>query len=61
MLIAPWHALLLHMQASDKPFPAISPQELDAQIKQCIKGELRYLDGETLAAMTTLNKIVRKR
>lgn len=48
------------VMASDKPFPTTTPEELDVKIKHRIKGELQYLDGETLVAMTTLNKTVRR-
>lgn len=48
------------VMASDKPFPQISTEDLDARIKQRLKGELRYLDGATLAASTILNKTVRR-
>lgn len=49
------------VMASDRPFPEISPRGLDVLIKQRIKGDLRYMDGETLVAMRSLNKTVRKR
>lgn len=48
------------VMASDEPFRHTSPPELDARIRQFIRGDLRYLDGETLAASTVLNKTVRR-
>lgn len=46
------------MQASDHPL-TIDAEEIDGRIEQRIKGELRYLDGETFMAASTLNKSVR--
>eukprot|EP01018_Ginkgo_biloba_P033655 Gb_38598 [translate_table: standard] len=46
--------------ASDhQPF-ALNAEDLNNRINQVIKGELRYLDGQTLIAATTLSKSVRK-
>ncbi|ONK75300.1 uncharacterized protein A4U43_C03F15420 [Asparagus officinalis] len=47
------------IMASDSPLP-LDVQELDLRIKQRIKGENRYLDGETFASASTLSKAVRK-
>lgn len=48
------------VMASDQPFNQVTSEELDARIKQRVKGELRYLDGATLFASTVLNKMVRQ-
>ncbi|XP_010277477.1 PREDICTED: thermospermine synthase ACAULIS5-like [Nelumbo nucifera] len=47
------------VMASDSPFKA-DTEELDARIKQRIKGENRYLDGKTFASASILSKAVRK-
>jgi len=47
------------VMASDSPLP-LDTEELDLRIKQRIKGENRYLDGETFASASTLSKAVRK-
>jgi len=46
------------VMASDHPL-TIDAKEIDGRIKQRIKGELRFLDGETFMAASTLNKSVR--
>lgn len=51
----------MYAQASDQPIPTFSADETDTRIKQRVDGELRFLDGQTLAAMVALNKHVRKR
>ncbi|CAN6453592.1 unnamed protein product [Victoria cruziana] len=47
------------VMASDSPFTA-DASELDRRIKLRMKGENRYLDGETFSASSTLTKVVRK-
>jgi len=51
--------ILWNFQASDSPLP-LDAGELDLRIKQRLKGENRYLDGETFASASTLSKAVRK-
>lgn len=46
------------VMASDHPL-TIDAEEIDSRIKQRIKGDLRFLDGETFMAASTLNKSVR--
>jgi len=46
------------VMASDHPL-TIDAEEIDGRIEQRIKGELRFLDGETFMAASTLNKSVR--
>lgn len=48
------------VMASDQPIPTISVEEIDSRIKQRIDGELKFLDGQTLSATMSLNKLVRK-
>ncbi|CAI9118501.1 OLC1v1020081C4 [Oldenlandia corymbosa var. corymbosa] len=47
------------IMASDSPID-LSSEELDLRMKQRIKGENRYLDGQTFTSASTLSKAVRK-
>lgn len=47
------------VMASDQPFTS-NTREIDSRTKQRIEGDLRYFDGETFVAASTLNKSVRK-
>ncbi|CAM6123473.1 unnamed protein product [Calypogeia fissa] len=47
------------VMASDHPFPAFSVEETESRIAHRIQGELRFLDGPTMAATFALNKHVR--
>ncbi|TXG72012.1 hypothetical protein EZV62_000591 [Acer yangbiense] len=47
------------VMASDSPF-TLSAEELDLRMKLNIKGENRYLDGNTIASASSLSKAVRK-
>eukprot|EP01018_Ginkgo_biloba_P005315 Gb_26541 [translate_table: standard] len=47
------------VMASDHPL-TLNAEEMDSRIKQRVKGELRFLDGESFIAATALNKSVRK-
>lgn len=44
-------------QASDHPF-SLTTEEIDQRIMERIKGELLYLNGDSLIAATTMNKAV---
>lgn len=44
------------IMASDQPFGKLTADEADANIRERIGGELRFLDGETLLSIFTLNK-----
>nr|GMD88322.1 thermospermine synthase ACAULIS5-like [Ipomoea batatas] len=46
------------VMASDSPFE-VSVDELDRRMKQRVKGENRYLDGNTFSSASTLSKAVR--
>ncbi|XP_019168053.1 PREDICTED: thermospermine synthase ACAULIS5-like [Ipomoea nil] len=46
------------VMASDTPFE-VSVDELDQRMKQRVKGENRYLDGNTFSSASTLSKAVR--
>lgn len=48
------------IMASDLPIPTISAEETDSRVEQRIDGELKFLDGQTLAATMVLNKHVRQ-
>lgn len=48
------------VMASDQPLPTITVEETDSRIKQRVDGELKFLDGQTLSAIMSLNKHVRK-
>eukprot|EP01018_Ginkgo_biloba_P032663 Gb_20119 [translate_table: standard] len=47
------------VMASDQPFMS-DTKEINSRMKHRIKGELRYLDGETFVAASALSKSVRK-
>ncbi|KAL3676074.1 hypothetical protein R1sor_026022 [Riccia sorocarpa] len=47
------------VMASDHPFPTSSPEETDSRISKRLVGDLRFLDGQTMAAIFALNKHVR--
>ncbi|KAJ7520590.1 hypothetical protein O6H91_19G012100 [Diphasiastrum complanatum] len=48
------------IMASDQQLPKFSVEETDTRLKQRVTGDLRFLDGETLAAILGLNKTVRR-
>eukprot|EP00897_Mesotaenium_endlicherianum_P010823 jgi/Mesen1/976/ME000012S00519 len=48
------------IMASDEPLPAVTAADADQRIGERIEGELRFLDGETLVSILTLNKHTKK-